>query len=187
MTQGTFARLLDGLPVEALLAALESRPELWEDPIAAARRDYPGSAHHDVDAIFLRWFHPLTPERAFSDLRALDYPAGLLLADELLPVLRPLYAAIGAVEIGRIQLARLKAHGRIDRHIDEGTYADHYQRFHVVLSSDAGNVFHAGNSKVCMRPGEAWWFNHKAPHFVVNDSNQARLHLIVDARRSSLP
>ncbi len=70
--------------------------------------------------------------------------------------------------------------GTIDRHRDEGKYAEHYQRFHIVLASEDGNVFQCGNQLQWMRPATAWWFDHRQEHDVTNGSNASRVHLIVD-------
>jgi hypothetical protein len=36
-----------------------------------------------------------------------------------------------------------------------------------------------------MRPGEAWWFNHRLMHSVVNNGTEDRVHLIIDYRRAA--
>lgn len=168
-----------GLPVAPLLRRLELMPELWGE--ITARQEAPGSPHHDTRAIFLRWAKELTVDAVFRDLDAIDYPACQRLMPEAGALVTTLIDAIGDVsEIGRIMLVALEPGGTIDEHLDEGLYADHYDRFHVALSSEAGNLFFVDGAAVHMEPGQAWWFNHKRRHSVQNGSASWRLHLIAD-------
>jgi hypothetical protein len=86
-------------------------------------------------------------------------------------------------------LVELKNEGVINKHIDEGHYADTYMRFHIPIKSDDGSEFHVEledsvEEVAHMRPGDLWWFNHKKPHFALNVSSQSRVHLIVDLKTS---
>ncbi len=64
-------------------------------------------------------------------------------------------------------------------------YSDHFERFHLVLTSDQGNRFFVQNSSgwlesYSMRAGEFFWFNHKEVHWAVNESKTPRMHMIID-------
>lgn len=174
-----FERIATGLDVGPLLAALEAQPERWRE--ITVRQDYPGSAHHDTEAIFLRGPRAFTVADYMGDPVAYDYPAMDALADVLVPLLRPLLQAMEVSELGYVLAVNLKPGGRIDEHVDEGAYAEHYARFHLVLTSEPGNTFTVGGESVHMAPGELWWFNHRAPHRVANDSAAGRIHVIFDA------
>lgn len=94
--------------------------------------------------------------------------------------LRTVASLVGAGELGRIHLVRLKAGGRVPPHVDVGIYSDHFSRFHLVLTSDPRCLFTAGSETVHMAPGELWWFDHGAVHSVTNGGPD-RIHLIFDA------
>ena len=183
-----FKLLAKDLPVQPLLDAID--PELWK--IITTRQDYPGSAHHDTECIFLRWCRDQSLQAAFRDLDCeWMYPAeflgltpGPLLNAYLAPIVSHFYgeAMFKPFELGRIILTNLHAGGVIDAHTDEGAYAEHFQRFHLALQSDDGNEFFVGGESFQARPGELWWFDHRKDHEVINDSARDRLHLIVDAR-----
>lgn len=178
-----FALLKSGVDVSPLLVALERKPHLFDQ--ITARQTTPGSPHHDTKAVFLRWCKDQTVEAAFGDLDAIDYPAL-----EELPEARTLIAevmkAAGSVVLGRVLITTLAPGGIIDAHADEGSVADHFERFHLSLESDEGNWFYSylpdsdEREVVHMKPGEIWWFNHKRWHEVENSSSRPRLHLIVD-------
>lgn len=174
----SFIRIARSLPIDPLLAELAEAPELWGE--ITARQDHPASPHRDTEAVFLRWCAALDVASVFNDLHAVDYPALRALRGSLDPLLAEVYGRVGGTELGRVMLVSLKPGGTITPHIDEGAYADHYERFHLSLQSEPGNAFYAGDEGTHMLPGELWWFNHKELHSVVNFSSTPRLHLIAD-------
>ncbi len=171
------------MDVRPLLTSIEAQPDLWDQ--IQARQHTPGSPHVDTRSIFLRWSAQQTIEAVFSDVESIDYPAF-----NRLPQARDLLALsaaiVGAKQIARVMLVSLKPGGTITPHVDEGVYADTFERFHLVLQSDFGNEFHVDEldpkvwQTAMMRPGELWWFNHKRTHWVENFSNRERIHLIMD-------
>lgn len=175
-----FQRLTTDLPVSALNAALLRHSNLWSE--ITARQEYEGSAHRHTQTIFLRWCEGQTIEAAFSEIRAIDYPACNKLPEsfELAQMALRKIGTDSPKDLGRILITSLNPHGIISPHIDEGAYADHYERFHLVLESEPGNLFFCGDEVAQMKPGELWWFNHKKTHTVYNGSDRARVHMIID-------
>lgn len=179
----SFQQISKGLPVQDLIRAIQTRDSFWAR--RTERQDTPGSPHHDTETIFLRWANTQTILAAFTEIEAVDYPEY-----DFLPEARPLVNRcldlVSASQLGRVILTKLHPGGFIDQHIDEGAYADHYERFHVPLTSEAGNHFtvlapSGVIEDVHMKPGELWCFNHKRMHSVVNRSDEERIHLIIDA------
>lgn len=179
------ALVKSGIGVRPALDELSMYPSLWREN--TIRQDTLGSPHAHTETIFLRFTNNTSLESIFSDLDAVDFPAF-----SKLPLIRPIVAdllkVINSKKLGRVMLVNLRAGGYIPKHIDEGAYADHYERFHVVLSSEEGNEFYVEQSDspeigtlAKMKVGEAYWFNHKKPHWVFNGSTKGRIHLIVDA------
>jgi len=92
---------------------------------------------------------------------------------------------VEATELGRAFIAKLRPGGAVIPHSDYGMYSDHFERFHLVLTSEKGNVFSVQDKNkrresVYMQPGELYWFNHKDDHWAVNNSQEHRMHLIID-------
>lgn len=184
MRSNSFECLISDLDVRPLLRSLEMQSSLWTH--ITARQTTPGTPHVDTQTIFLRWAAAQTIEAVFNDLDAVDYPA-LMDLPEARGLLAQSVEASRANTLGRAIIVRLKPGGRITPHADEGAYADHYERFHLVLQSDAGNRFHVADpanphiyTTAEMKPGQLWWFNHKRTHWVENRSNRERIHLIMD-------
>lgn len=166
------------------MAAIDADPALWGE--ITARQDHPASPHRDTEAIILRWCAGRDVVSVFTDLHTVNYPAFHKLHRQTWPLLDLVYANVGGLELGRAMVVNLKPGGRIIPHADEGAYADRFERFHLVLHSKPGNFFHVEGADgehtetATMHTGELWWFNHKAPHWVANTSDEPRVHLIVD-------
>lgn len=172
--------IAEGLPVQPLLGAIT--PGMWRD--VTLRQEFQGSAHRDTEAIFLRG--PKSFAAARDDLTSIPHLASTVL--EIRSACESILSGIPVefCEVGRAMIVSLKPGGRIDRHSDDGAYAERFSRFHVALQSDAGNLFTVGDDVFHMEPGQCWWFDHRSEHEVRNDSGRARIHLIFDARVSGL-
>lgn len=180
--------IVEGLDVAPLLAKLAEHPELWAEH--TERQHYPGSAHKDTETIYLRWAKDASLLGAFYDLTSEDHVETIsALAPEIFPIIdaaikkiSPFYCPwpgshAEELQVGRVILTKLKPGGVITEHVDEGPYADRYDRFHVCLSGDSG--FWCDGQIQGMKPGQLWWFNHKLPHWVQNGPTD-RIHLILD-------
>lgn len=176
-----FDCITESLGLAPLLEALAIDSERWWSEVTV-RQTFPGSAHHATETIFLR--APVPGSDPFNELESMDMPAADGVYSEAMHLIEGLPLRIA--ELGRVMVVRLRAGGRIDPHSDEGAYAANFSRFHIALQAEPGNVFRVGSERVCMRTGECWWFNHRIEHEVHNDSTSPRVHLIFDARVSSL-
>ncbi|RQZ57421.1 aspartyl/asparaginyl beta-hydroxylase domain-containing protein [Burkholderia cepacia] len=175
-----FLKVAEGADVTPLLIALQHRPDLWSTD--AVRQTFAESPHRDVQDILLR-FSDTSSEHIGDELICEDTEAY-----RVLHVARPLVFAVMArvqgVMLGRVLITRLAPGKRIHPHSDVlGRYANTYNRFHIPLQSAPGCVFRAGDEHVYMRPGEVWDFNAHAEHEVINNSDEDRIHLIVDIKR----
>ena len=176
-----FELIAVGLDVVPLLLAIKRRPELFK--INTLRQDFPGSPHKDTESIILRWQAEKTMEKALDEHENVSQPAYLLLP-EARQIIMQLMARVGGERLGRAMIVRLPPGGHIPAHVDTGSHAEYYDRFHVVLQSKFGNKFRCGGEIVEMQPGQIWWFQNKVGHEVINNSDEDRLHLIVDIRLS---
>lgn len=174
-----FARLAASIDVGPALAELAANEPLWAE--FTLRQEYPGSAHGDTECIVLRG--PFSWAGAFTDLVAIDSP-NVARLPAVAEVLVQAARLTRSESLGRVMVVRLKPGGVITPHVDEGAYAEHYARFHLVLDADQpGNVFTCGGASVSMAAGELWWFDHRQQHTVTNGTDRPRTHLIFDVRR----
>ena len=181
-----FERVATDLNVEPIRARLEAMPHLWDE--ITARQEYSGSAHIDTQCIYPRGPYKFTPYYYMFHTGAYDYPVMDTLADVLVPILRPLLTDVLKVdELGRVLIVKLKPGGVVTPHVDEGTYADHYARFHVAVTGSDKATLTAGGETHHIEPGEAWWFDHKVEHSARNDGDTDRIHIIIDAVTPRFP
>lgn len=178
-----FKKIAIGIDVTEMNAALYHEHEIWNQ--IKARQETPGSPHSETKTIFLRWARDRSPEAAFTQIEAVNYPA-LANFPEAEDLIAKFFSLVPVLELGRVIIVSLKPGGKIAEHFDDGEYADHYQRFHLVLDSKDGNIFYGHHSDdhkeaVHMKTGELWWFDNKKPHEVENTSDAPRVHLIFDA------
>ena len=82
--------------------------------------------------------------------------------------------------MGRAVMTNLKPHGRIYPHADDGLYWLLRDRYHLVLKSATGSHFKVGGEEVRMQAGELWWFDPTVTHEAFNDSDEDRIHIILD-------
>lgn len=174
-----FERLLTGLPVEPLLERLARHPAWWTEE--TLRQEFLGSAHHATQTVYLRGPLGFSFEEYFLDRSAVDFPHLHDTIDVLMPVLRPLLDAIDWEHLGRILVVNLPAGAALDEHTDQGEYANHFARFHVPLATNDQCQLVVNGAGQRMEAGEAWWFDHHAPHSAHNAGETDRIHLIVDA------
>lgn len=168
-----------GLDTQPLLDALAANPELWGE--ITVRQDYPGSAHHDTQCIFLRGPAEFTPHEYQGTLDAHDFPALDVLRHPVEQLLKPVLESLGATELGYVLVVALKPGGVITEHTDEGAYAEHYSRFHIALTQSRWASLRVGGYFQNFAQGELWEFNHRVPHSGDNFGPEPRIHLIFDA------
>lgn len=184
MTMKHFTRI--PVPPVATLKALmelDEKPWLWEQ--ITARQDFPGSDHKDTETIYLRgpglMQHPIDYMRVGN---AVPYHRNMAELPEVINVVHEALNAVGAKPgpdmLGYGMVVKLKPGGHVTPHIDEGPYADHFTRFHLVLSTNPGCVMRSGEQWQHMGCGELWQFDHKAEHEFVNEGDTDRIHIIFD-------
>jgi hypothetical protein len=173
-----FKHIASGLPVQPVIDALDKYPRLWG--LHTLRQEFLGSPHHATECVFIRGPHDFTFEDYFGSAYARDYVVPIDLFTAVADVVTAVYQAVQADELGRVLIVDLPAGEALEEHTDEGVYAQHYQRAHVALVTNPDAVLVCNGEEKHIPAGEAWWFDHRAPHTAKNAGGSERLHLIVD-------
>jgi len=173
-----FVRIAEGLDVDPLLKLLEDKPELWKE--IKARQQFTGTPHKDTESIYVRGPYAMSIYYVLWDTGSYDYPCMEYLKPALVPLMRPVLEKLEVKDMGRLLIVNLKPSGHVTKHNDQGTYADHYQRFHLVLQSNQWCSQTCGDQKQKFEVGEVWWFNHKKLHTADNVGMTDRVHIIFD-------
>jgi ribosomal protein S18 acetylase RimI-like enzyme len=171
--------LKEGVEVGPLVAAIAENSEIWE---MYTQRQTMAAAQVESQAYLLRWSKGATDlESSHNQDECEDLGALHEMASLVAPLVDEVMKAVGEYgRLGRVMLTRLPMGGQIATHTDEGYYADNYCRFHICLKAGRWNKFVVGGTEYIIKPGQLFWFNHKKPHSVLNNSPGDRLHLIVD-------
>lgn len=175
-----FLKIAEGIDTIPALNALAVHENLWDEN--ELRTTHPGTPHEQVSDIWMLFNHvPDTVEEVVNDIQTHPYRAWLELP-QIAGMAMDLMRRVGGIQLGRVLVTRLRPGCRITPHIDEGSPATFYTRYQIALQSLPGAIFRAGDETVNFRSGEAWWFNNRVEHEVVNNSADDRVVLIVDVR-----
>ena len=173
-----FKRIAQGLDVDPLLELIDAKPELWKE--ITARQKFTKSPHKDTECIYVRGALKMTPYYVLWDTGSYDYPCMEYLKPALVPLMRPILEKLEVEEMGRVLIVNLKPCGHVTKHSDQGTYADYYSRFHLVLRSNQWCSQTCGDEEQRFAVGDVWWFNHKKLHTAHNVGTTDRVHIIFD-------
>ena len=143
-----------------------------------SRQTFPGSPHVDTKCIplrgassFLDSYYPKAKRRATTYAKQLPHTAALVNG-----VLKHMNVAT----VGNVLAVALRPGGYIRPHIDEGAYPEHFDRFHIAVTSPDECYFCVDGDFFFPKQGDAFFFNHRVTHSVGNPSAEWRVHIIVD-------
>ena len=181
-----FQKMPYQIDVRELNSQLAAHPHLWGE--YGWRKSDPSKVHSEMTDIWVRYNDIGKYEkfdRSFNDEHVpVWYPAW----DEL-PALKPIILGpdglMGREEgemLGGVLITQIPAGGRIAPHEDKGWHVGYYDKFYISLQSAPGAVFYCGEEKINPETGDCWRFDNRREHWVENNSDQARVTLIVCIR-----
>ena len=188
-----FQKVGQSIDTVPLINALLRQPELWNTE--RLRTTHQGTPHTEVDDILLR-FNDLEPyKKAAAEGKPISEYASSILDEhesicfpawyklpEAHQIIFNLMSYFHAIRLGRVLITRLPPGKKIAPHVDGGTHAAYYDRYHFILKNNAGSIFRCGEESITMNAGEIWWFDNAIEHSVENYSNDDRLTMIIDIR-----
>lgn len=169
--------------VGGLVAELSAHSELWNE--FDLRTNHPQSPHRELSDIFVRYN---ARENFTGDRQAFNEPHDAVWWPSLdqLPSARDIvFALMHHVEgerLGMVLITKIPAHSRCHPHVDTGWHARHYDKYAVQLASAPDQAFVVDGVALSAEPGECYWFDNSRPHWVVNDSDEDRMTMIVCIR-----
>lgn len=174
-----FHRILENVQIIPIMAAIARQPELWNTD--DCRKEFDQSPHTAVDDILLRF-----GATDGDDLEAVNLPAWHKLPGLMMNNILDIMRLVNGTRLGRVLITRLAPGKKILAHSDVmGKYSEYYTRYHLVLQGLPGSIFNCGDETVTMRTGELWWFDARAEHSVANNSQDDRVHMLIDMRIDS--
>jgi quercetin dioxygenase-like cupin family protein len=174
-----FAHVPGKIDVQPLVAQIDAHPQLWnQNP---QRRDQEKSPHARMSDIWVRYN---SPDR-FKDLRTFGdehvpvwYPAYYQLP-AIKPIVHKLMSVFEGEMLGGVLITRIPPGAGIGKHSDRGWHVEYYDKFYVSLRSAPGANFYCEDEMINPEPGDVYWFDNRAEHWVENDSDEDRMTLIV--------
>lgn len=168
---------LGNLPVSKAAQELKSS-RLWD--AFTARQEFQKSPHKQTKCIPLRGAKDFMESYNPKAKRGLTkwayyHPHTVALVNRVL-------RGMPVKTVGNVLAVALEPGGWILPHIDLGDYPDHFERFHIVVTSPEGNWFRVRDEFFFPEEGDIFLFNHRTTHSAGNPNQDApRIHLIVDA------
>ena len=157
------------------------KKEVW-------RQEHPASSHKDTETIYFKMPELITEYSVFHSLDSqwVGNSLARCLAEDLLKQVR--FSIMNyfkqEYELGRVMLVKLKPWGHITPHTDEGTYAEHYERFHLPIITSDTAFMRIESDLLNMRRGCVYKIAHRQEHECWNLNGADRVHLIFDMKRS---
>lgn len=165
--------------VEPLKMELDAHPELWDD--FDLRTNHPQSPHRELSDIFVRYNareNYAGDRHAFND----EHTPVWWTSAEVLPsakrIALELQEKIGGA-LGMVLITKIPAHTKCYEHIDIGWHARTYQKYAVQITAAQKQAFHVEGIALSARPGSVYWFDNSRLHWVINDSDEDRMTLII--------
>ena len=86
------------------------------------------------------------------------------------------------LKLTAILFSELKKGGIIPEHVDDGKMLTTNHRIHIPLLSDPAVKFALDHKDYYLEPGHGYEINNQLLHGVKNESNTARIHMIIDLK-----
>lgn len=171
--------------VSQLHDELRLHPEIWN--AVTLRTSFPNSPHREVDDIWVRYnalenFDPSAPERFSEPHYSVWYPVvsqvphAKTLASEL-------FKLLDAERLGGVLVTRVAAGRQVYPHTDPGWHARFYDKFVIQVAGNREQAFCFEGEALSAEAGQCYWFDNQFEHWVINNSNEDRISLIVCLRK----
>lgn len=103
---------------------------------------------------------------------------------ERCPYLRQALASLEN-PVSRCRVTRLAGNARMPARKNWNYHWFRHMPVYVPIATDPETRLFCGDGSIHMAAGDAWTFDHTLPHWMVNESSQDCIHLVVEIKRSS--
>lgn len=175
-------RIASGFEVEELVEQL-SAPGVWNrHPV---RLYGPHSKLSDVWVRYNAWenYDPAKPAAFNEPHEAVWYPV-IHDIPAVIPLVFDVMRDVEGERLGGILITRIPPHEICKPHKDTGWHATYYEKFAIQLQSNEHQAFCFEDKELYSKPGDLYTFDNSRLHWVVNNSDEDRMTLIICIRRS---
>jgi hypothetical protein len=105
--------------------------------------------------------------------------------ESFLEKMKPIYESnYGEGYFIRVLIVKLKANTNIEPHVDNGYSLMTAKRTHIPIITNSKVTFTVNGETKYLKEGEIWEINNSKVHSVDNNSDEDRIHLIIDYTKS---
>lgn len=175
--------LTSGLDVQPLVRQLADHPELWNQHTLRTCGD--GTPHREVDDIWVRynpWRNFQGDPQAFNDEHVSEWYPCIAAIPAAWRLCRKVMRMVGGETLGGVLITRIPPGGSVKPHVDHGWHAQQYAKYAVQIQGNTDQAFHFEDASLRPLPGDLYTFDNSRLHWVTNDSDEARITMIVCIR-----
>lgn len=172
----------NGYAVASLVAQLADHPELWNEH--NQRLSGPHAAVSDIWVRYNAWENYLRDPATFHDAHVSSWypciakiPAARALVEEV-------FQRVGGTHLGGVLITRIPPGEQVKPHQDHGWHADVHEKFAVQIKGNQQQAFCFEGVELRPEPGDLYTFDNHYTHWVINDSDEERITLIICLRRN---
>lgn len=159
---------------------IETGEEIW---LEHTLRQTIFDAHKHTQTIELMWDIDSLKESGKGKIHTNFYKFNI---DSLLVDLKSIYEKkYGKGDFIRVLLVKLKKRSKITPHIDTGDSLTSCKRTHIAVITNPDVIFTVGGESKNMKEGDIWEINNQNVHSVTNNSDDDRIHFIIDYETST--
>lgn len=171
--------------VSSAMAEIEAHPELWNQH--TLRIDRYQTPHKSVSDIWVRYNDFANFEKDAHAFTQLPHDSVWYPCIENLPAVKNLvidvFRHVVGEELGGVLITKIPPGGRVEPHIDTGWHAGYYDKFAVQIKGNKDQAFCFEGIELRPLTGDLYTFDNSQTHWVINDSDEERMTLIVCIRR----
>lgn len=178
---------IQGLPfnydVTQAVKELE-QPDVWN--LHRHRSSFYGTPHTHVDDIWVRYNrwenYEKDPVAFFGGRhRSVWYPVAKQLPS-IKKLVKELLEDIGGGVLGGVLITRIPPGGSVAPHVDTGWHPEYYTKFAIQIKGNEAQGFCFDDELLSALPGQSYTFDNSKEHWVINESDEERITLIICIR-----
>ena len=176
MYEKTFGELdlIDSINIDDVVKTLKENPELW-DIDTFRQRNY--RVHKDTQSVVLIWTENRLPFRRVVNEKILKLFNPFI--SKLIPILKNKFKYENPLVV-KLMFAKLLPKGHIIPHLDNGPVLRIPQRIHIPIVTNKDVIATINGKEFYMETGRIYNFNNTLMHSVMNNSEEERIHCIID-------
>lgn len=160
--------------------------DLWDE--YPQRRTAHDSPHSEMTDIWVRYKDPkecikTSDWSAFTEPHESEWLKDL---PQVKGICEKLMGFLDGERLGGVLITKLPPGGEIEAHTDAGWHASYYDKYYVPIQNAKGAKFCFESGEIEPESGECYAFRNDMLHWVVNESDEDRIAMIICIKQNKL-